>query len=416
MAFLPLLTIIIAMNTLAARPIRSSRPPGNPDRRRHILVALWWWDERLLRGIAMYAAGRGWILDTRVRFANRLPIRRKYDGVIVFSGRDKTLQRMARAIHGPIVNLDPHRPVPGSQVVCCDDAGVGAAAAEHFFASKLDRIVFVQMRSRRSASEKARFAGLRSRCKAAGVSVKAIPLNRLRKILIPERMPMGLMAVNDEAAVEVMGICLEAGFRVPDDVSIIGVDNFPAVCLHSPVQLTSVDLNLEQWGLRAAQTLHNLMSESSTTHPIAIPHGGIVARASTDVLHRLDVRVAEALRYMRQNFRGPFKIASLVRHVGASRQALQNYFRQQLHMTMHQQLNALRMNHAMQLLRGTPDGLAQIARASGFRDYQHFHRIFKQNTGQTPSAWRKKKSQTEPRIFGQISDAFSGTGGQQNSA
>lgn len=415
MAFLPLMTIIIAMNRIAHRQTRSPHSPGIPARQRHILVALWWWDERLLRGIARYAASRGWILDTRVRFANRLPIRRKYDGVIVFSGRDKTLQRMARSIHGPIVNLDPHRPIPGSQVVCCDDAAVGAAAAEHFFASKLDRIVFVQMRSRRSATEKVRFGGLRSRCKAAGVSVKAIPLNRFRKILIPERMPMGLMAVNDEAAVEVMGVCLEAGFRVPDDVAIIGVDNFPAVCLHAPVQLTSVDLNLEQWGLLAAETLHNLMSESSVAKPVAIPHGGVVARASTDVLHRLDSRVAEALRYMRQNFRGPIKISSLVRHVGASRQALQNHFQQQLHMTMHQQVNTLRLNHAMQLLRRTQEGLARIACDSGFRDYQHFHRIFKKNTGQTPSAWRKKHTLSEPRTTG-MPDTFTGMARRPNSA
>lgn len=90
----------------------SRRTSAGALRPRHVLLALWWWDERLLRGIAQHGAGQGWILDTRVRFANRLPIRRKYDGVIVFSGRDTTLQRMARAIHCPIVNLDQHRPVP----------------------------------------------------------------------------------------------------------------------------------------------------------------------------------------------------------------------------------------------------------------------------------------------------------------
>ncbi len=279
MAFSPSLPIITAMRKNTTNHLNALSLNALP-RRRHILVALWWWDERLLRGIAIHAASCGWILDTRVRFANRLPIRRKYHGVIVFSGRNKTLQRMAQSIRGPIVNLDPHRPIHGSHIVCCDDAAIGVAAAEHFLACKLERIVFVQMRSRRSASEKDRFAGLRSRGKAAGVSVKAIPLNRLRKVLTRDLMPMGLMAVNDEAAVEVMGICLEEGFAVPDDVAIIGVDNFPAVCLHSPVQLSSVDLNLEQWGIQAAKTLGSLMTGSYSTPPPAIPHGGVVARAS----------------------------------------------------------------------------------------------------------------------------------------
>lgn len=43
----------------------------------------------------------------------------------------------------------------------------------------------------------------------------------------------------------------------------------------------------------------------------------------------------------------------------------------------------------MQLMRRGDEGLARIATASGFRDYQHFHRIFRKLTGMTPSAWRQ---------------------------
>ena len=366
------------------------RASAGPSRPRHVLLALWWWDERLLRGIARHGALLGWILDTRVRFANRLPIRRRYDGVIVFGGRDTTLQRMARSIHCPIVNLDQHRPIPGASMVCCDDEAVGQAAAEHLLACGLERLAFVQMRPRRSRSERARFAGYSRAALAAGVHAKAVAIRDLKRRLANSPVPLGLMAGNDEAAVETIGICMEAGLIVPDEAAVVGVDNFPTVCLHAPVQLSSVDLNLEQWGRLAAESLDVMMS-STRPEPFTrvIPNGGVIARASTDVAHRLDPRLAKAVRYIRDNFHRPMKISDLVRHVGLSRQSLQNYFQAQLHSTMHQQLSAARISHAMQLMRRGDEGLARIAITSGFRDYQHFHRIFRKFTGMTPSAWRQ---------------------------
>ena len=374
------------------------KSPAGAVRAKHVLLALWWWDERLLRGIARHGTAHGWILDTRVRFANRLPIRRKYDGVIVFSGRDTTLQRMARAIHCPIVNLDQHRPVPGACTVCCDDAAVGQAAGEHLLACGLERIAFVQMRSRRSKSERARFAGLCRAALAAGIHAKAVAIKDLKRKLANTAVPMGLMAGNDEAAVEAIGMCLEAGLTVPDDVAVVGVDNFPTVCLHAPVQLSSMDLNLEHWGQRAAETLDSMMSgiKPSIGNQV-IPNAGVMARASTDVAHRLDPRLAKAVRYIRDNFHRPLKISELVRHVGLSRQSLQNYFQMQLHRSMHQHLSTVRIAHATQLMRRGDEGLARIAQASGFRDYQHFHRVFRKLTGLTPSAWRQRGvAATEP--------------------
>ncbi len=275
-------------------------------------------------------------------------------------------------------------------MVCCDDAAVGQAAAEHLLACGLERITFVQMRSRRSKSERARFVGLSRAGLAAGIHAKAVAIRDLKRKLAHSPMPMGLMAGNDEAAVEAIGICLEAGLKVPDDVAVVGVDNFPAVCLHAPVQLTSIDLNLEQWGQRAAETLDAMMSaDKPSPGGQLIPNGGVIVRASSDVAHRLDPRLSKAVRYIRDNFHRPMKISELVRHVGLSRQSLQNYFRDQLHSTMHRQLSSARVSHAMQLMRRGDEGLGRIAMASGFRDYQHFHRIFRKITGMTPSTWRQ---------------------------
>lgn len=197
---------------------------------RHILVALWWWDQRLLEGIARYAASQGWILDTRVRFANRIPIRRRYDGALVFSGRGKLLLGVARAIHGPVVNLDQHRPIEGAHSVYCDDVEVGRTAAAHLIDCGVARAIFLQVRSRRSRSEMARFRGFRRRMKEAGISVVPCSIRNLPTVIKKTPSPFSLMAGNDEAAVEAIGVCRQLSIAVPDQAAIIGVDNFHCIC------------------------------------------------------------------------------------------------------------------------------------------------------------------------------------------
>lgn len=357
--------------------------------RRHILVALWWWDERLLAGIAHHATQRGWILDTRVRFANRLPIRRQYDGAIVFAGRSKPLRRLALGIRGPVVNLDQHRAIPKAQRVFCDDKEIGVTAADHLLRCGVDALAFVQMRPRRSRSEQARFEGMRRRCRTGGVRPVAVPVAQLPAFLRESPRPLGLFAANDEVAVESIGACLEANLIVPDDVAILGVDDCQVVCLHAPVALSSVSLNLDQWGLQAAAVLECLMNgDAALPGATVVANSGVVARASTDVAHQLDPRVAGALRFMRANFQRPLKIANLVDQLGVSRQSLQNYFQRQLGHGMQRELAEMRVAHAMQLLRSSAMKMEEISELSGFRDRQHFHRVFHSVTGVAPARWR----------------------------
>ncbi len=385
-----------AMTTETLSPSQPRTARSKPAPTRHVLVALWWWDQRMLEGIARYAASQGWILDMRVRFANRIPIRRTYDGALVFSGRGKVLLGVARAIHGPVVNLDQHRPITGAHGVYCDDVGVGRTAADHLIDCGIDRALFLQVRARRSRSEMARFRGFRQRLKEVGIAAAPTSIRNLPVAVKKLPRPFGIMAGNDEAAVEAIGVCRQLGYSVPDEVAVVGVDNFPTTCLYAPVQLSSVDLNLEMWGQRAAEALHALMDGTMEAGFQIIPNSGVVMRASTDVAHRLNPGVSKALRFIRANFRRPMRITELVKHVGLSRQTLQNYFRAQLGCSMMDQLGQVRLRCAMELMRRESFSLSRVAIESGFRDYQHFHRVFRNRMKCTPSQWRAEHASMPP--------------------
>ncbi|GAC1372242.1 MAG: hypothetical protein NVSMB30_12770 [Hymenobacter sp.] len=57
-------------------------------------------------------------------------------------------------------------------------------------------------------------------------------------------------------------------------------------------------------------------------------------------------------------------------------------------------IRKLRIDKARRLLDGHQHSLAEIAYLTGFSDQSHFTRIFRQHTGQSPSAYRKKRPRT----------------------
>jgi LacI family transcriptional regulator len=55
----------------------------------------------------------------------------------------------------------------------------------------------------------------------------------------PDKRPTALLAMNDLAAIGAMRAAIEAGMRIPADLSVVGVDDVP-LCSYLPVTLTSI--------------------------------------------------------------------------------------------------------------------------------------------------------------------------------
>ena len=66
----------------------------------------------------------------------------------------------------------------------------------------------------------------------------------------------------------------------------------------------------------------------------------------------------------------------------------QTHFRRRCGITPGKFLNDLRMNYVSRLLECTAMKLSSIAEAAGFYDASHLCRVFRQQTGITPDAFR----------------------------
>ena len=99
------------------------------------------------------------------------------------------------------------------------------------------------------------------------------------------KLPTAFFAGNDIIAVGCMRAMNEKGIRIPDDVSIIGMDDM-ALCLICNPPLTTVKVFRHEMGVAAVQTLLSVAARMKT--------GVLKMELSIDLVNRNTVRVLDA--------------------------------------------------------------------------------------------------------------------------
>lgn len=103
--------------------------------------------------------------------------------------------------------------------------------------------------------------------------------------------------------------------------------------------------------------------------------------------------VAKVQRYLSVHYRQPASLETLGRMAELNPQYLSVRFRKETGETISQYIGRLRLNLALELLEITTLPIAQIASRVGYHDPRYFSRVFQKAFGQTPSAFRHRKSE-----------------------
>ena len=94
------------------------------------------------------------------------------------------------------------------------------------------------------------------------------------------------------------------------------------------------------------------------------------------------------LLWIEQSLSQPLGIDSLARRAGMSTRTFLNWFKTSVGTTPMVYLKAQRIREACRLLRFGTESIEQIATATGFANRYHFTRVFREQTGITPAAYR----------------------------
>lgn len=325
----------------------------------------------------------------------------KRDGIqgIVTTIHTPAMERRFAALGVPVVNVSNSMLEPTLPVVTQDDVAVGRLAAGHLLACGCRTFGFWGQ-AKASYSEE-RLAGFRKGLGAGvtlsvescidGAESTSTLYARMREWLAKQVRPLGLFAVLDTYALLLMRAARELGWRVPEDVAVLGAGDEDYWVEFESVPLASVRLPARKIGHEAAALLDRMMTRGLTTAPrVLLPGAEIVARRSTDVIYAEDEAVARAVRFIREQATENPYVGDVVKAAGVSRSALQVRFRAALGRSILDEIQRARVGRAQGLLASTDLPMSAVAERCGFPNSQRFSVLFRQMTKLSPSAYRRQ--------------------------
>lgn len=329
------------------------------------------------------------------------------DGVIA---RIETVQiaNTVRRMGVPTVDVSAARHIPDIPCVETDDEAIAELAVKHLIESGFHNVAFCGVNGFKwSTYRELRFVELAKKAGAEVFYHRATNFHSPRFSWKRERekleswvqtipKPVGVLCCYDIMGQQLIDVCRQLEVAVPEQVSVLGVDNDSLLCNLCTPRLSSVRPDTKRTGYVAAQLLHDMMSGKEVppvTHTIAPL--GIATRHSTDVLAIDDEEVISALRFIRDHATEGIRVSDVVRCTNLSRRSLENRFTKVVGRSPHQEIERLRIERVKQLLRETDIPLANIAERSGFRNSNYLSVAFKRMLGVTPGAFRRHRVSDE---------------------
>jgi LacI family transcriptional regulator, galactose operon repressor len=206
--------------------------------------------------------------------------------------------------------------------------------------------------------------------------------------------PIGLFACDDDRGREVLEVCGLLGLNVPEDIAVIGVDNDEVFCELADPPLSSVSLNAETAGYRAAALLDAMMrGRVRKRQRIIVDALGVVTRRSTDIVAVDDEDIVAALQFIRHEQGRGISVDDVVEKVAVSRRHLEIRFRDTIGRSILEEIQLVRLDRARRLLAETTYPISKVADLAGFGSTGYFIQFFQRRVGKTPRKYRMDVSQ-----------------------
>ncbi|TVQ39476.1 MAG: helix-turn-helix domain-containing protein [Spirochaetaceae bacterium] len=326
------------------------------------------------------------------------------DGVIARI-ETETIAGLVRRMRIPTVDVSAARLIRGIPWVETDDESIAALAFDHLVSCGLRNLAFFGDPAYNWSKWRAEHFEKIVTQNGLGYSLYNLPKrtesqpqwysewNRIYEWLSRLPKPVGIFACYDAWGQQLLEVCRYFGFKVPDEVAVIGVDDDELLCDLSYPSLTSIALNARQTGYMAASLLDRMMSgEPPVEQKYSIKPIGVEKRVSTDLMAVSDPYVARAIAYIRERYMENIQVEDLLRCIPLSRRVLESRFRQMLNRTPHEEIVRVRVEYIKKRLAKSDDQLAVIADEMGFSHPEYLSVVFKKETGMTPSEYRNQTS------------------------
>lgn len=212
--------------------------------------------------------------------------------------------------------------------------------------------------------------------------------------------PIGIIAVTDARARQLLQACLTAGIAVPEEVALIGIDNDPLTRTLTRVPLSSVIQGTETMGRTAAALLHQMLhGKPCTGTQVLVPPDAINVQASSLHQPQGNPYVMQALLFIRQYACQGIKTDQVAAYVGVSRSSLEAHFRKARGCSVHDEILRFKLAAAAKGLENRSLAIADIAARCGFTSAQYLHTVFRREFGCTPRQYQQGRPAARPAAY-----------------
>lgn len=212
------------------------------------------------------------------------------DGVIALNYMDPLLMERLRRVGVPLVVLDASGAYPEFLSVDNDDRGGVATGIGYLLELGHRHIAFLNETLAHPFGREA-LAGYLQAYEHGGVPIEPWLLRTsdwgiaggyasMTAVLAGSRLPTAVFAVSDEMAVGAIQAIHEAGYNVPDDMSVMGMDDVPLAAQVRPA-LTTVKIDMEALGRQAVELALRAIDDLPLASPHVVLPTQLMIRAST---------------------------------------------------------------------------------------------------------------------------------------
>jgi LacI family transcriptional regulator len=376
------------------------------ETQKNVLIALGWYDYRLLQGIATYATEHQWhIASHSIIHEKVIPWGWQGDGVLAWLAAGDDLADFVLSLEKPTVDFSMRRPHLPFAHVALDHDQAGRLVADHFLSRGFENFLFYSDLDNWSQEQRGDgFVNFLTKsghtCKwlrwYSAVENKFSGSNwaHRREWLIGHLKgapkPIAIFVANGALAVEVQELCDQVGLSVPDEVAIVGIEDYLLPIGGTNRSISGVDTNLEEQGYLGAALLDRMMKGGEMpAQPVRIPPARIIIRKSSDIFAVSHPGISRALNFIAKHFSEAISVNDVAKVAGMSVRGLHQAFGEHIHCTPGAKIREIRLGLAKKLLSESEEKIESIAKQCGYPNINTFFIAFQKAEEMTPGAYRK---------------------------
>lgn len=302
----------------------------------------------------------------------------------------------------PTVYLDQQRDKPSRRHPCLvhDNAAEAALISKELLSLKCASYAYVGSDNEYSWDIE-RLNHFKNDVLDAGFPFFKLSRKKLQAKIEALPKPCGIFGANDAYAAEAYHATAAAGFNIPNEVAIAGIDNDELFCETVSPGITSAQPDFQGAGYHLGEMLDEEIrkrdEERGMRDEARIEYYGplrLVRRGSTFMQKGINPRIQRALEFIRQHAcEGNLALDDIVAEMKCSKRLATMAFKKATGRTILEEVHNIRIQQVCDLLSHSNLPIATIVAHSGYNSDSFIKRMFLKRTGMTMRDYRKAHAQ-----------------------